>query len=135
MAGEGYACTRPALYSARRLHGRFHGEAYDRAAMKPARAKPIPSDDTLTFVPVGTGTGYPLPGTAEKLAAFYAKHPESRRTLRPGEKSPAELVQEARDERAEQIAPSLRDRLTAKCKPSKKHGAAAAVRALRDCGR
>ena len=66
---------------------------------KPAPAKPIPKDDTLTFVRVGPGTGYPLPGTAEKLAAFYAKHPESRRTLRKGEKSPLDLVKEARDRR------------------------------------
>ena len=46
------------------------------------------------------------PDLAAKLAAFYAKYP--RRTLRPGEKGTAELVQEARDERAEQIAPCLR---------------------------
>lgn len=66
---------------------------------KPVSAKPIVKDDTLTFVPVGTGTGYPLPGTAEKLAAFYAKYPQSRRRPRKGQKGTLELVKEARDRR------------------------------------
>lgn len=61
------------------------------------RAKPI--DEALTFVPVGTQTGRPLPDAAEKLAAFHARHPGSRRTLRKGEPSPLDLVKEARDRR------------------------------------
>lgn len=61
------------------------------------RTKPI--GEALTFFPIGAQTGRPLPDAAEKLAAFHARYPGSRRTLRKGEPSPLDLVKEARDRR------------------------------------
>jgi len=63
-----------------------------------SRPKPKPVEG-LTFVKVGTSTGIPVADLQARLADFHAKYPESRRTLRKGQKSTVALVKEARDRR------------------------------------
>jgi len=71
-----------------------------------SKAKPAPRSAAVRAPEVGLFVE--VPNTAPRLspeelkarlAAFYAKYPESRKTVRRGQKTTVELVREARDAR------------------------------------
>ncbi|WP_157268562.1 hypothetical protein [Azohydromonas aeria] len=72
----------------------FHTKPAAPSARSETAGQPIPR-----FVKVGQSDGHPVPDLQQRLEAFYAKYPESRRTLRKGQPGSVELVKEARDRR------------------------------------
>lgn len=67
-----------------------------------ARPKPLQLNDVAGFAFVEVPDETPRLSADEvkaKLAAFYAKYPESRRHLRKGQKSLVEQIREDRDSR------------------------------------
>lgn len=60
---------------------------------------PAVGEDVPRFVKIGAANGHPVPDLMDRLAAFYAKYPESRQSPGKGEKSIVAKVTAARDRR------------------------------------
>jgi len=77
------------------------------AVVTKSKAKPAPRSAAVRapaevglFVEVPSGAPRLSPEELKaRLAAFYAKYPESRKTIRQGQKTTVELVREAREAR------------------------------------
>jgi hypothetical protein len=64
------------------------------------KSAPQAVDSALSFYPVGSNDGVPAADALERLKAFHARHPQTRRAPRKGQKSAVELVQAGREDNA-----------------------------------